>query len=48
MIIAPPRWIATLVPNTFSLKHSQEVLFGTVTIDTLYSDERIEVYSNGV
>ena len=38
----------TLAPNTFSLIHSQEVLFGTVTIDTLYSDERIEVYSNGV
>ena len=45
----PPRRIFdTTVPNTFSLIHSQEVLFGTVTIDTLYSDERIEVYSNGV
>jgi hypothetical protein len=30
------------------LIHSQEVLFGTVTIDTPYSDEQSEVYSNGV
>ena len=38
----------TPVSNTFSLGYSQEVLFGTVTIDTPYSDEQSEVYSNGV